>query len=63
MTLADALSYGRQIGPAARAIAEAPEGARPALEDAVRDALAPFVTDRGVWMDGAAWLVTARAAP
>jgi SAM-dependent methyltransferase len=60
MTLAEALDYARQIGPAARAIAAAPEDARPALEAAVQGALAPFVTDRGVWMDSAVWIVTAR---
>jgi SAM-dependent methyltransferase len=59
MTLAAAQDYSRQIGPAARAIAEAPEDLRPTLEQAVADSLAPFVTDRGVWMDGACWLVTA----
>jgi SAM-dependent methyltransferase len=61
MTLAEALDYGRQIGPAARAIADAPEAERPALEEALAAALAPFVTERGVWSDGAAWIVTARA--
>jgi hypothetical protein len=61
MTLAEAADYARQIGPAARAIAASPEEARPALEEAVEQAYAPFVTDRGVWMEGACWLVTAQA--
>jgi SAM-dependent methyltransferase len=59
-TLDEAVAYGLQIGPAARAIAEAPEDRRPPLEAAVRDALAPFASARGVWMDGAAFVVTAR---
>jgi SAM-dependent methyltransferase len=59
-TLDEAVAYGLQIGPAARAIAEAPEEQRPRLAAAVRDALAPFVSARGVWMDGAAFVVTAR---
>jgi len=59
LTLADAVAYCRQIGPAARATAEAPETLRPALDAALEAALAPFVTPRGVWMDGAAWVVTA----
>jgi ubiquinone/menaquinone biosynthesis C-methylase UbiE len=61
MTLAEARDYARQIGPAARAIAASPEEARPALEAALEQAHAPFVTDRGVLMDGACWLVTAKA--
>lgn len=61
MNQAEALDYARQIGPAARAIADAPEAERPALEEALAAALAPFVGERGVWSDGAAWIVTARA--
>jgi ubiquinone/menaquinone biosynthesis C-methylase UbiE len=61
MTLADAQAYGRQIGPAARAIADAPEDARPAMDAAAAEALAAFVTERGVWADAAAWLVTAES--
>jgi SAM-dependent methyltransferase len=60
-TLAEAVTYCRQLGPAARATADAPETARPAIEAALSEALAPFVTERGVWMDSAAWIVTAEA--
>jgi hypothetical protein len=60
MTLDEAVDYCRQIGPAARAIAEAPEALRPSLEAALPAALAPFVSARGVWIDGAALVVTAR---
>jgi SAM-dependent methyltransferase len=61
MTLEEAVAYGRQIGPAARAMADAPATLRPALDEALAGALAPFAGGRGVWMDAAAWLVTARA--
>ena len=60
MTLEEALAYCRQIGPGARSMADAPAALRPALEAAIARALAPFVSDRGVWMDAAAFLVTAR---
>jgi SAM-dependent methyltransferase len=61
MTLAEALAYSRQIGPAARAMAEAPDALRPALEAALAESLAPFVSARGVWMDAAALIVSGRA--
>jgi hypothetical protein len=58
-TLAEAVSYCQQIGPAARAMADAPEAARPAIEAVLAATLAPYATDRGVFLDGAAWIVTA----
>lgn len=36
--------------------------ARPAVAASVREALRPFVTEHGVRMDGAAWVVTGRRA-
>jgi len=60
-TLDEAVEYSLQIGPAARAMADAPETLKPALEAALREALAPFVSARGVFMDGAAFVVGARA--
>jgi SAM-dependent methyltransferase len=60
MTLDEALAYCRQIGPAARAMVDAPEALRAALDEALAGALAPFVGPRGVWMDAAAFVVTAR---
>jgi hypothetical protein len=60
MTLEEGLVYCLQMGPAARAMADAPAELRPALEAAIAGTLAPFVTDRGVWMDAAAFIVTAR---
>ena len=60
-TLDEAVEYSLQIGSAARAMADAPEALKPALEAAIREALAPFASARGVFMDGAAFVVGARA--
>ena len=60
-TLDEAVEYSLQIGPAARAMADAPETLKPSLEAALRAALAPFAGARGVFMDGAAFVVSARA--
>jgi SAM-dependent methyltransferase len=60
LTLDEAVDYCRQIGPAARFIADAPAERRPELLALLREALAPHVTPRGLWMDAAAWLVSAR---
>jgi SAM-dependent methyltransferase len=60
-TLDEAVEYSLQIGPAARAMAGAPESLKAALEAALREALAPFASARGVVMDGAAFVVVARA--
>jgi SAM-dependent methyltransferase len=60
-TLDEAVEYSFQIGPAARAMTDAPEALKPALQAALRQAFAPFATPRGVFMDGAAFIVRARA--
>jgi ubiquinone/menaquinone biosynthesis C-methylase UbiE len=60
-TLDEAVEYSLQIGPAARAMADAPETLKPPLEAALREALAPFASVRGLFMDGAAFAVGARA--
>jgi SAM-dependent methyltransferase len=60
-TLDEVVEYSLQIGPAARAMADAPEALKPALEAALREALAPFAGARGVFLDGAAFVVGARA--
>jgi SAM-dependent methyltransferase len=60
-TLDEAVAYSLQIGPAARAMTGAPEALAPALEAALREALAPFASARGVFLDGAAFVVRARA--
>ena len=58
-TLDEAVEYSLQIGSAARAMDGAPEALKPALEVALREALAPFASARGVFMDGAAFVVVA----
>jgi SAM-dependent methyltransferase len=51
-----------QMGPAARALGEAPDPAViPLVTAAVREALLPYQTPDGVRMDSASWVVTARA--
>jgi len=49
-----------EIGPIARALSEADASLRPAAADAVREAIAPFATERGVELGASTWLVTAR---
>ena len=60
-TLDEAVEYSLQIGPAARAMDGAPDALEPNLEAALREALAPFASARGVFIDGAAFIVGARA--
>jgi len=60
-TLDEVVEYSLQIGPAARAMTDAPETLKPALEAALREAFAPFASPRGVFIDGAAFVVVARA--
>jgi ubiquinone/menaquinone biosynthesis C-methylase UbiE len=59
-TLDEAVAYSLQIGPAARAMADARDELKPALASALRDALAPFAAPSGVFMDGAVWVASAR---
>jgi SAM-dependent methyltransferase len=61
-TLDEVVDYSLQIGPAARAMGDAPETLRPALAAALREAFAPFAGARDVFMDGAAFVVVARAS-
>jgi ubiquinone/menaquinone biosynthesis C-methylase UbiE len=60
-TLDEAVEYALQIGPAARAMDAAPEALKPELAIALREALAPLASARGVFIDGAAFVVGARA--
>jgi SAM-dependent methyltransferase len=57
--LAEAMAFHSRIGPLSRFIAEQHGEAREQAIAAVSDALSPFVSDNGVQMKGAAWLVTA----
>lgn len=60
LTLDEAVDYCRQLGPASRFLGDAPPERRPELLETLREALAPHVSPRGLWMDAAAWLVSAR---
>lgn len=60
----EALEFARQLGPAGESLRLAEEKAAslmPEIEQALRDALAPFVRGDGVWAISSTWLVTARA--
>lgn len=41
-------------------LAQLPSELRPRIEDAMRDALRPYLTDAGILMESATWLVSAR---
>ena len=56
-----AVEFALQIGPVAAALREASADVRGRAADAVRTALAPLVTPRGVVAPYAAWIATARA--
>lgn len=49
-----------RLGPASRILAVLSPSAQAAAVNAIRDALRPFETADGVWLDSAAFLVTAR---
>jgi SAM-dependent methyltransferase len=56
----DAVELILEIGPISRALSEADPSLRPAAAQAVREAIAPHATSRGVELAAAVWLVTAR---
>jgi len=56
-----AMDFLQQVGPLSRALAELDEPAQTAARDAARQALSPYATDHGLDLDGACWLVSARA--
>ena len=60
-TLAEAVDFTLQIGPAARFISEADPDLKPRMTEAVTEALRPYASDAGVVVPAHAWLVTARA--
>jgi ubiquinone/menaquinone biosynthesis C-methylase UbiE len=51
-----------EIGPASRALQDQPAEVHAVAADSVREALAPFAKGQTVPLDGAIWLVTARAS-
>lgn len=55
-----AVDFILQMGPTGAALRQAPSDAPERVAAAVREALAPYDTGRGVRMPSAAWLVTAR---
>jgi SAM-dependent methyltransferase len=57
--LAEAMAFQSRIGPLSTFIAEQQGEVREQAITAVNDALSPYLTDDGVRMKGAAWLVTA----
>ena len=61
LSIERAAEFLLEMGPTGRALREADPALRPVVAAAVRDAIAPFHTPEGLRMDGAAWLVTARA--
>ncbi|HJL61006.1 MAG TPA: class I SAM-dependent methyltransferase [Pseudomonadales bacterium] len=54
-----ALLFYERIGPLSRVIAELQESVRATVRDAVREAVAPHMTENGLSLDGACWLVHA----
>jgi hypothetical protein len=60
-SIAEAVDFLTQVGPAARSVAEAEPQTRPLLLDALRSALATYDSASGVVLQGAIWLVSARA--
>jgi len=59
--VADALSFFSRIGPAARAMADAPPERRAAMRDSLRTALADHLHDGAVTFRAAAWIWSATA--
>lgn len=62
-TVDEALAFARDIGPAGESMRLAREKAAHMwgeIEQALRDALAPYVQDDGVWAVSSTWLINAR---
>lgn len=62
-TLDQAVALSTAIGPAGELIRineERGEAARPEIEAALREELAPYQRDDGVWAEASTWIVTAR---
>ncbi|HZR80750.1 MAG TPA: class I SAM-dependent methyltransferase [Candidatus Binatia bacterium] len=56
----EAVAFLLQLGPTGTALREATEEVRGRVAEAVRESILPFVTERGVEMDSASWMFTAR---
>ena len=59
-TLAEAARYLTRIGPAARLLEEGDRTRAPEVEAAIREVIAPFASEGGVWLASGAFIVTAR---
>ena len=62
-TVDEALAFAREVGPAGEAMRLAQEKAAHLwadIEQALRDALAPYVRDDGVWAISSTWIIRAR---
>jgi hypothetical protein len=59
--LDDAVSFGLDMGPASRLLQNATDAQRSGARAALTEALKPYVTAEGIHLDGAIWLVSARA--
>ena len=56
-----AVRSATEIGPAARALADQPPDVIAAATQSIREALTPYVNGQTVPLDGAIWIVTAKA--
>ncbi len=61
--LEQAMAFQADVGPVARALAELEGDARDQALAAAREALAKYLTPRGIDLGAACWLVTAQLAP
>lgn len=59
--LEDAVRFALDMGPASRLLENASDAQRNAVRAALNQALKPHVTAEGIFLDGAIWLVSARA--
>lgn len=55
------LDFTLRVGPVARLIAEEPEPVRLAVRERIREHLAPLVREGRIELEGAVWVVSARA--
>ncbi len=59
-SLDQAVDFLMEAGPTGRLLRDVSADRQPAIADAVREALAPFLTPQGVRLGAAAWIVTGR---
>ena len=59
----EAIAFAMALGPAGEIIrlaGEEGERLKPAVEVALREALTPYLNDKGVWAPSSTWFITAR---